>query len=133
MFIKKDKRKINEILTQSINSDPTTTAAAATITDVNVVLNLSKRSSEFAGSVKILCSENKIRYFYNLKQLNLYENNLVSIDGIGLLAQTTVEEINLGGNKLSRLPLEVLLLVCWFSDPMIVHVIICINYTCLNV
>jgi hypothetical protein len=109
MFIKKDKRKINEILTQSINSDPTTTATTA---DVNAVLNLSKRSSEFAGSVKILCSENKIRYFYNLKQLNLYENNLVSIDGIGLLAQTTVEEINLGGNKLTRLPLEVLLLVC---------------------
>lgn len=115
MFIKKDKRKINEILTQSKSSDPTTTAAAAAAIEsssssVNTVLNLSKRSSEFAGSVKILCSENKIRFFYNLKQLNLYENNLVSIDGIGLLAQTTVEEINLGGNKLSRLPLEVTLL-----------------------
>ena len=113
MFIKKDKRKINEILMQSKSSDPTTTATASiesSSSSVNTILNLSKRSSEFAGSVKILCSENKIRFFYNLKQLNLYENNLVSIDGIGLLAQTTVEEINLGGNKLSRLPLEVTLL-----------------------
>jgi len=119
MFIKKDKRKINEILMQSTSSDSTidtTTAIPSSSSSssdaiINSVLNLSKRSSEFAGNVKILCSENKIRYLYNLKQLNLYENNLVSVDGIGLLAQTAVEEINLGGNKINRLPLEVTLLI----------------------
>ena len=92
MFIKKDLRKIDEIL-----SDPN---------DTRERLLLPKRSSELRGSVKILCKENNVKRLSNLKALNLYENDLTSLKGIGLLCSTPVEDVNLGFNKLSHIPME---------------------------
>ncbi len=93
MFIKKDLRKIEEILVDD--------------NDKRDILKLSKRTAEFQGSLRILCRESKLNSLSNLKILNLYDNSLTSIDGIGLLSQTPIEEINLGANKLTALPLEV--------------------------
>ena len=93
MFIKKDRRKINEIF-----RDEGTAIEA---------LKLSKRKAEFQGTLRIICQETKVKLLGNLKVLNLYDNDLSNIDGIGLLAQTPVEDINLGCNQLTKLPLEV--------------------------
>jgi Leucine-rich repeat (LRR) protein len=56
----------------------------------------------------ILCRESKLQALSNLRFLNLYENSLTSLQGVGILAQTPLEEINLGCNKLSNIPLEVI-------------------------
>lgn len=92
MFIKKDLRKIDEILADE--------------NDKKDILKLAKRSAEFQGSVRALCRESKLQSLANLRILNLYDNCLTDVDGIGLLSQTPIEEINLGCNKLSTLPLE---------------------------
>jgi hypothetical protein len=93
MFIKKDKRKINDILKEE-----------GGVVDT---LKLSKRTAEFQGTLRIICQETKIKLMCNLKVLNLYDNALTTVDGIGLLSQTPIEELNLGCNKLNKLPLEV--------------------------
>lgn len=93
MFIKKDLRKIEEIL---VDAD-----------DERTSLKLSKRPAEFKGQIGILCRESKIQALGNLRFLNLYENSLSNLQGIGLLSHTPLEEINLGCNKLSSIPLEV--------------------------
>jgi Leucine-rich repeat (LRR) protein len=94
MFIKKDHRKIDEILSDA--------------TDMRVELKLSKRVPEFQGSIQILSHENKIGAYENLRALNLYDNDLSSVSGIGVFARANapLEEMNLGCNKLSSLPLE---------------------------
>ena len=60
MFIKKDLRKISEIL-----SDPD---------DSREYLKLSKRSFEFQSTVQIICTEANIPALKSLKVLNLYDN-----------------------------------------------------------
>jgi len=92
MFIKKDLRKIDEIL-----NDPA---------DSRERMLLPKRASELRGSVKVLCKESNTKKLANLKVLNLYENDLSSLKGIGLLANCPLEDLNLGSNKLSSLPVE---------------------------
>ena len=93
MFIKKDLRKIEEILMDE--------------EDDRTSLKLSKRPAEFNGQISILCRESKIHALQNLRFLNLYENSLTSLQGVGILSQTPLEEINLGCNKLTTVPLEV--------------------------
>lgn len=93
MFIKKDRRKINEIFREEGTKIDT--------------LKLSKRTAEFQGTLRIICQETKVKLLCNLKVLNLYDNALTNIDGIGLLSHTPIEDINLGCNKISKLPLEV--------------------------
>lgn len=95
MFIKKDLRKIEEILVDD--------------QDQRTSLKLSKRPAEFKGQVSVLCKESKLEALSNLRFLNLYENSLTSLQGIGILSQTPLEEINLGCNKLASIPLEVYL------------------------
>ena len=71
-------------------------------------LKLSKRSSEFKGSIDILVKDSiLIQGLHNLKYLNLYDNHLRSLNGIGVLANIDIEEISLGCNELTDLPLEV--------------------------
>ena len=92
MFIKKDMRKIDEIL-----NDPK---------DDRTVLKLSKRAPEFEGTLSILTRENRLQALTNLTMVNLYDNSITTLDGIGAWAMAPLEELNLGCNKLSTLPLE---------------------------
>ena len=92
MFIKKDMRKIDEIL-----NDPK---------DDRTVLKLSKRAPEFEGTLSILTRENRLKALTNLTMVNLYDNSITTLDGIGAWAMAPLEELNLGCNKLSSLPLE---------------------------
>ena len=66
MFIKKDKRKINDILKEE-----------GGVVDT---LKLSKRTAEFQGTLRIICQETKIKLMCNLKVLNLYDNALTTVD-----------------------------------------------------
>ena len=107
MFVKKDLRKIDEILVDD--------------EDERTSLKLSKRSSEFKGNVGIICRESKIKALSNLRFLNLYENSLTSLQGIGILSQTPLEEINLGCNKLTSIPLEVAVICNFYIDTVSCH------------
>lgn len=109
MFIKRDLRKIQEIL-NDVNTNKET-------------LIFSKRQSEFQGSIKLLLQESKLPLYGDLKVLNLYDNSLTTIQGIHLIGQQKIdndenldndirnisqlEELNLGCNHLKSLPLEV--------------------------
>lgn len=93
MFIKRDLRKIDEILGDESAS--------------KAVLKFSNRKAEFDGNVRVLCRESKLEQLSEVHAINLYGNDIHSLQGIGLLAQTPVEELNLGCNKLASLPLEV--------------------------
>lgn len=105
MFIKRDLRKIEIILQDNENSKPIET------------LNFSKRQHEFQGSIQVLLHNiSKFNKFSSLKKLNLYDNALVNVNNIGQLGSIVssedgnaihLEEINLGGNKLSALPLDI--------------------------
>lgn len=77
--------------------------------DPRTTVILTKRFAELQGSTKILCKEINMSALMNLRVLNLYDNGITNLHGIGLLAQTPIEEINLGSNKLSAIPSEVLL------------------------
>ncbi len=92
MFIKKDRRRIDEILTDK--------------DDAKTSLQLSKRSPEFNGILKVLCREINLPYLMNLRVLNLYDNSLTTLHGIGYLSQTPLEELNLGCNCLTSIPIE---------------------------
>mmetsp|Transcript_21503 Transcript_21503/g.21625 ORF Transcript_21503/g.21625 Transcript_21503/m.21625 type:complete len:307 (-) Transcript_21503:166-1086(-) len=92
MFIKKDLRKIDEIFRDEKDDRET--------------LKLSKRSAEFQGSLKVLCHQSKIDSLKNLNALNLYDNALTNLQGIGILSKTPIETLNIGNNKLNMLPLE---------------------------
>lgn len=116
MFVKRDHRKVDEIL-QDAN-------------DKRECLRLSKRSSEFQGTVRILCKESKLEALANLRSLNLYDNALTSVQGMGILSQTPVEDINLGSNNLASIPLELGALKClkslWLDDNKISEFPVCL-------
>eukprot|EP01031_Cornospumella_fuschlensis_P029029 gene29029-35040_t len=92
MFIKRDRRRLEEIFTDE--------------SDERKDLNLSKRFAEFQGSLSPLIRESFVQKLENLATLNLYDNGISDIKGIGMLARTPVVDINLGANKLKSLPLE---------------------------
>ena len=94
MFIVKDRRKIGEIL-----FDPQ---------DSRELLKLSKRKHELQGCVDILCSDMAVGQLSNLKMLNLYENEIESLQNIGKLAppSTSLTDLNLGNNLIKDIPDE---------------------------
>ena len=69
MFVKKDLRKLEEILSDE--------------TDKREILRLSKRAPEFEGTIAKLCGD--FIPLMNLRILNLYNNHLIKLDGIGVL------------------------------------------------
>jgi Leucine-rich repeat (LRR) protein len=96
MFIKKDLRRIEEILKDNKDNDET--------------LKFSKRTAEFNGSIHILCYEKHVELMKNVKIMNLYDNKLVSINGIERFrGLTMLQELNLGSNQLTSIPTEVVI------------------------
>ena len=92
MFIKKDLRKVREILNDA--------------EDKREEVRLGRRSGEFGGTLKILTSASAVAKLSNLRVLSLYQNGLRDIRSIGALSRTPLEEINLGANALTSLPGE---------------------------
>jgi Leucine-rich repeat (LRR) protein len=94
MFIKKDLRRIEEILEdENVNHDS---------------LMFSKRASEFNSSIQILTYDNHVNFMKNAKSLNLYDNKLSSVSGIEKFRiLSSLQDLNLGCNQLSSLPSEV--------------------------
>ena len=92
MFIKKDLRKVREIL-----NDPE---------DKREECRLGRRAAEFAGTLKVLTSAPAVAKLGNLRVLSLYQNGIRDARGIGALSATPLEELNLGANELTVLPPE---------------------------
>eukprot|EP00752_Nemacystus_decipiens_P006856 g6158.t1 len=93
MFVKKDTRKIPDIL-----ADPN---------DEREELHLGRRSSEFVpNGIKVVCSSRHTPRLQKLQRLSLYDNMLSSVKGIGSLSATPLKHLNLGRNQLKSLPLE---------------------------
>ena len=69
MFVKKDLRKLEEILSDE--------------TDKREILRLSKRAPWFEGTIAKLCGD--FIPLMNLRILNLYNNHLIKLDGFGVL------------------------------------------------
>jgi hypothetical protein len=111
MFIKKDTRKVEDILT-----DPE---------DSRTHLKLARRSAEFKRSVAVVCSPEAVAQLGRLRYMSLYGNELKSLRGIGALAETPLEELNLGRNMLKKLPTEFEKLVglkrLWLDDNHLDH------------
>ena len=72
--MKKDVRKIEEILVDE--------------TDKREVLRLSKRAPEFEGNITKLCCDSTP--LMNLRVLNLYNNRLKNLEGIGILTDVRI-------------------------------------------
>ncbi|OQR83978.1 leucine rich repeat protein [Achlya hypogyna] len=93
MFVVKDLRKIPAIMVDEADS--------------REELRLGRRSAEFQGSLKVLCSLDNLPAFGNLRRLSLYDNQLRSVDRIGILANTPLAVLDLGYNHLTSLPAEI--------------------------
>ncbi|RHY21992.1 hypothetical protein DYB25_009683 [Aphanomyces astaci] len=109
MFVVKDLRKVPEIV-----ADPA---------DDREQLRLGRRSTEFDGNLRILCSPVNIPAFSRLQKLSLYDNQLTSID-IGSLRH--LKELWLSNNWLTSVPDSVLTLpllsILHLSNNRITHI-----------
>lgn len=86
MFIKRDLRKIDEILANEEGENRS-------------ILKFSNRKAEFDGSIRVLCRESRLHSLSSLNILNLYGNDIADLSGIGMLGSTPIVEINLGSNR----------------------------------
>ncbi|OQR89838.1 membrane protein [Thraustotheca clavata] len=93
MFVVKDLRKIPVIMLDEADS--------------REELRLGRRSAEFQGSLKVLCSLDNLPAFGNLRRLSLYDNQLQSVDRIGILANSPLQVLDIGYNLLTSLPTEI--------------------------
>ena len=118
MFIKKDTRKIDEIL---IDEE-----------DDRERLLLARRENEFKGnSAAFIFQQKYINSFKNLVNLSLYGNKLNDLSGISIaLKESPVSEINLGRNICTDLPAEFeqikTLKTLWLDDNLLVKIPECI-------
>eukprot|EP00903_Cladosiphon_okamuranus_P011936 g11210.t1 len=93
MFVKKDTRKIPDILADD--------------SDEKEELHLGRRSSEFVpNGIKVVCSSRHTPRLQKLQKLSLYDNMLATVKGIGALSATPLKHLNLGRNHLKSLPPE---------------------------
>lgn len=117
MFIKKDERKIRQIL-----EDPE---------DDRVEMRLARRKGEFDsgmsgnGTLKVICNKTALPALSSLEKLSVYDNSIASINGISLLGEgaTRLHYLNLGRNNLRKLPMELskvqTLRTLWVDDNML--------------
>jgi Leucine-rich repeat (LRR) protein len=105
MFIKKDLRKIPEILADAANKGKENTNSSSTSDDNDNEpfvllqdLQLQRRKAEFQGSVRTLCQPSHAPFLTNLQSLSLYDCNISDLTGIGLLSSLT--SLSLGRNPL---------------------------------
>lgn len=130
MFVKKDLRKIPEILDQAkkpavppstkgeIGANCTKEPRAG---EVLTELRLARRSAEFGGTLSVLCQPQYMPTLRNLVSLNLYDCRIRTLDGIGMLGSPSsspvdgavpspvcpdLRELNVGRNPLRSLPDE---------------------------
>jgi Leucine-rich repeat (LRR) protein len=137
MFIKKDLRKIPKILEDAVdchlveeeddNNDavdnPSTSTKRIKKERALTFLPLGRRSQEFCGNTKILCEPSYVGKLTHLQNLNMYDNQITSIDGLGsFLSQASpqLHTINLGRNPLQEIPNDFALIKSlrnvWFDD-----------------
>jgi Leucine-rich repeat (LRR) protein len=141
MFIQKDLRKIPRILADAApldNADKDNGEEPETKRmkrNVLTELRLSRRNSEFNGSLKILCQPQNAPSLQHLVSLSLYNCQIQSLEGIGMLASSEIEknsgkcnvvccspmlrELNVGRNPITFLPDELALLPLkelWMDD-----------------
>lgn len=93
MFVKKDLRKVREILLDE--------------EDTREKMLLARRAPEFKGDLRILCQPSSILRISKLSHLSLYGNELKTIEGIGHLSKVPLTRLNLGNNILENLPDEI--------------------------
>jgi Leucine-rich repeat (LRR) protein len=131
MFIKKDLRKIPKILEDAVDctlvdegpdddederpqrqddeEETTTMTATKRVrpTEPLVMLSVGRRSQEFCGSTRLLCEPRFVPKLTRLQNLNLYDNQLTDVAGLGTyLSQSSpnLHTINLGRNPISVIP-----------------------------
>jgi len=127
MFIKKDERKVPQILTEA--SAQAGDAGQESLTE----LRLARRPAEFNGSLSILCQPHYANALHNLTSLSLYDCQISTLSGIGYFASSCdnieeeegvkefneqnqnvrcphLKELNFGRNPLKSLPSELSLL-----------------------
>ena len=90
MFIKKDLRKVQEIL-----EDPS---------DPRKTLKLGRREAQFNGNISVLIDDKYRDALESCEYLSLYNNKLDSIRGIHAFDGSPLESLNLGRNQLKTLP-----------------------------
>ena len=120
MFVKKDIRKIPKILDEARKkaSEPSVGDDPSLLTE----LRLSRRPAEFDGSLSVLCSRANAPALRHLVSLSMYDCEIKTLDGIGLLGSPIEEsdgsdgpvsrvcpnlrELNVGRNPIRNLPNE---------------------------
>lgn len=103
MFIKKDLRKIPEILADAKGKENNNNNDALLLLLED--LQLSRRKAEFQGSVRTLCQPSNAPSLMKLKFLSLYDCNISDLTGIGMLSNLT--SLSLGRNPgLTTIPDE---------------------------
>ena len=115
MFVKKDLRKIPEILSSDDKSKDKT--------EPLIELKLARRQGEFQGNLNVLCSNpTYIPKFKHLTTVSLYDCGLHDLRGIGVLGEhSNVRKLNLGRNDFTELPPDFALLAdtleeLWLDD-----------------
>ena len=123
MFVKKDLRKIPEILSRNEENDekenqPMNAIGSSSLTE----LKLARRQGEFGGNLKVLCDPIYSNALANLTKLSLYDCGLHDLKGIGMLGECSrLQQLNIGSNDFTDLPAEFALLadtleVLWMDD-----------------
>jgi Leucine-rich repeat (LRR) protein len=128
MFIKKDLRKIHQIMQDTIPSENDNifleideSSAKRVKREVLTELNLSRRIGEFQGSLHVLCQPSYAPSLQRLVRLSIYDCNIQSLEGIGFLGSNVeegrgkiccpfLESLNVGRNPLKYLPDELCML-----------------------
>jgi len=103
MFVKKDLRKIPQILSEGKD-------AIDTENEENKLehLRLGRRPHEFQGSVRLLCQPKYQPALQYLQTLSLYDSQISSLEGIGMLdCCPQLCSVNVGRNPIREIPDEI--------------------------